>query len=69
DASLNKALAGEYTSSDLVKDAASLWARSVRHALRLLPAAGPGGVAEETPTEVRRRSSTGSAGGPGSGEA
>jgi len=69
DASLNKALAGKYTSSDLAKDSAALWARSVRHALRLLPTPAPGGVAEETTTDVRTGSSTGSAAEPRSGGA
>jgi hypothetical protein len=68
DTSLNKALAGTYTSSDLVKDWAALWARSVRHALRMLPATGPGGAAETTP-DGGSGSSTGSASGPGSGRA
>ena len=69
DASLNKALAGKYTSSDFVQDSAALWARSVRHALRLLPTPGPGGVAEEPTTDARTGSSTGSAAGSRSGGA
>jgi hypothetical protein len=48
EASLNKALAGTYTASDLAKDSAALWARTVKHALRMLPTPGPGEVVEET---------------------
>jgi hypothetical protein len=69
DASLNKALAGEYTASDLVKDSADLWARSVRQALRVLPTSGPDAGVEETTTEQGMRSSMGSAGAAESGPA
>jgi hypothetical protein len=51
EASLNKALAGTYTASDLAKDSAALWARSVKHALRMLTP-GRGEVVEETKPAV-----------------
>ena len=53
EASLSKALAGTYTASDLAKDSAALWARSVKHALRMLTP-GPGEVVEETKTVAER---------------
>jgi hypothetical protein len=61
EASLDKALKGKYTSSDLAKDSAALWARSVRHALRVLPTPSSDDGEETTATAGRGRVS-GSAG-------